>query len=211
MEIQITYLGQSGFLLRDGESNLAIDPHNEFSEESTVKIIFATHSHYDHVGRIKTILEKNPESILIGNHQVVKKFNKWQDRTKKITPNEEIELSPWRLTFIKCRHGIFSSVENTGIIIRHSSFSFGHPGDAVEFEGFIKHKLDVLAVPISGFFAASPKRVIEELRKFTSPLPEIIIPIHWVFRNPSKFCLNLSNQFPGISCKVPVDGETLKI
>ena len=51
----------------------------------------------------------------------------------------------------------------------------------MHFQGFSQEKMDILAIPISGLFAASPKRALNELKSFSQPLP-IIIPMHWLLR-----------------------------
>ncbi|MFX1282592.1 MAG: MBL fold metallo-hydrolase [Promethearchaeota archaeon] len=208
-EVTITYLGQSGFLLQDGNTNLVLDPGKKIDPSIPIDIIYATHDHFDHVNGIKPILKTNPGAILIGNNQVIKKFKHLTDNLQIAESEKNIKVKSWHLSFFKFRHGIFSNVMNLGLIVENLEFKFGPVGDAVEFKAFYQKNLDILALPISGFFAASPTRVFRELKEFNS-IPKTIIPMHWLFRRPRKFCKKLMKKFPDIRCIIPEKGEKLE-
>ena len=135
-EITLRFLGQSGFEISTDSSTVIIDPSNKKSGQLKGDIVFCTHNHFDHVGGVRPFLELNPEAILVGNSQVLEKFPEYDDRSVLAEKGGSFEKGPWKFGFIKNRHGIFSSVENIGAIIQTEGFSFGHPGDAVYFEGF---------------------------------------------------------------------------
>jgi L-ascorbate metabolism protein UlaG (beta-lactamase superfamily) len=202
-------LGNSGFEFSNNSSTLIIDPANKKSGQLKGEFVFCTHNHFDHIGGVKPFLEMNPEAKLIGNNQVLEKFDDYSERTILAEVGETITLGPWSLEFIKNRHGFFGSVQNTGIIIRSDDLSFGHPGDGVYFKGFYNVGLKYMAVPIVGGFSASPKRALTELMKFADPKP-IVIPMHWVFRNPNSFCHKLSTTIDGIQCIVPEVGQSIR-
>ncbi len=206
----ITYLGNSGFLLDYQDSSLIIDPQNKRSGDRKGDIVYCTHNHPDHIGGINVFMEQNPVAFLIGNIEVAKKFSKWTHRTIVVHDGEFIQQIPWNLRFIQEPHGLAKGKMNLGVIVRADEFTFGHVGDAVRLGGFAGAKLDVLAVPIFGGFTASPKRIIEELKKFVPPLPTIV-PMHWVYRNPTKFCEQLKREIPDVACLVPTKNETLPI
>lgn len=169
-----------------------------------------THNHFDHTRGVDPFLKRNPEAALICNEQVAKSFKKWSDQIVLVEPGEEIQHKTWKLKFIKGRHGLFSSVKNTGVIVRTSTISFGHAGDSVDFSGVSQEKLDYFAIPICGIFAASPKKALKELERFKQPLPTII-PMHWIWRNPHGFCHQFSTVFPEGQCVVPKNGNTVPI
>jgi L-ascorbate metabolism protein UlaG (beta-lactamase superfamily) len=206
--VTIRYLGQSGFELSDGSSTLLIDPSNRRSGELNGNFVYCTHNHSDHIRGVESFLEVNEKAKLIGNEQVLEKFPNYQERSILSRQGERLEVGPWTLEFIKNRHGLFRSVLNLGAIIGKDEFSFGHPGDCVRFSGFYNRGLQYMAVPISGGFTASPRRALDELMKFGDPKP-IIIPIHWLFRNPNSFCHKLRKNIEGIICQVPETGQTL--
>lgn len=158
---------------------------------------------------VEPFLNTNPEAKFVCNEQVADKFKKFRERIILAIPGEEILEGNWKLKFIEGRHGLFSKVQNTGVIIETPSVIFGHAGDTVDYQGFVGEKMDLFALPISGIFTSSPKKALKELSVFQTPLP-IIIPIHWLWRNPKRFCKKLCTIFPSSRCIVPMDGEEIK-
>jgi L-ascorbate metabolism protein UlaG (beta-lactamase superfamily) len=203
--LEITFLGQSCFVLQNDTSTLLIDPGKKKFGTVTGDVVFATHRHRDHVNGVEIFLEHNPEAVFICNEQTAKQFQSWQDRIILAVPGKELVHEAWKFKFIKGRHGIFSGEQNTGVIVYSEDTSFGHVGDSVDFQGFAPDPPQVLALPIGGLFTASPKRALKELQGFSQPLP-VIVPIHWLWRSPKKFCKKLQEAFPGSRCVVPEDG-----
>ncbi len=150
----ITFLGHSGFLLQYQGSILLIDPQNASMGKRTGNIVYCTHRHFDHIGGVNSFLEENPDSTLLGNAQVTKKFVQWKDRVIIVHPGDTMVHEPWNFEFIQFPHGFLKGTMNLGIIVRTNDFAFGHLGDAVRFDGFAQTKLDILAVPITGGFTA---------------------------------------------------------
>jgi L-ascorbate metabolism protein UlaG (beta-lactamase superfamily) len=207
--VVITYLGHACFLLKYENSNMVIDPRSKSHSRIEGDIIYATHQHPDHVAGIDEFLKVNkPNGVLIGNEQVTKKYQKWGRQIITVKDGEELSHGVWKLKFIKGRHGVFRGELNLGILVKTPSFSFGHLGDSVSFEGFANEQVDFLAIPICGIFAASPTRAIKELEKFNTPLPTII-PMHWIWRNPKGFCRKLKKRFPNSNCIVPKKNESI--
>lgn len=208
--ITIRYLGQSGFLLESEGQSLLIDPKDKKSGDVDGDIVYCTHVHFDHTAGVRPFLERNPEAKLLGNQQVIDKFSKLKERAITVSIDELFSKGPWTLEFVKGRHGFFKSVENIGVIVRMSGFTFGHCGDAVDFTGFADKNLDLFAIPICGGFAASPKRALSELARFNQPLPKIVV-MHWLFRRPTGFCKRFKASFPDAHCIVPTNGELLPL
>lgn len=103
-----------------------------------------------------------------------------------------------------------TSLTDLFLLISHGEDSFGHLGDTVTYEGFYHEKLDTLAIPITGGVTTSPSRALAELAKFDRPLPKIVL-MHWVFRNPEKFCKRFKTVFPDSKCVVPKRGQALHL
>lgn len=209
-KVKITYLGQSGFLLEADGSKMLIDPQDKKSGNIEGDFVFCTHNHFDHTRGVKPFLNRNPEAFLVGNDQVVKSFSEFGDRTRQVQSGESFEHGPWKLKFLQLRHGVFKGVHNFAVIVHVQDLVFIHCGDAVSFEGIADYSPDVLAVPICGGPAAKPSTIMKILEDFKEPYP-IIIPMHWLFRNPSKFCRKLHETFPEMRCVVPKDGEEIVI
>ena len=75
--MDITFLGQSGFLLQESNSSLLIDPNKKKVGEVPGDIVIATHHHPDHTGGVETFLKRNLEAVFICNKQVADHFEKW--------------------------------------------------------------------------------------------------------------------------------------
>ncbi len=206
----ITFLGQSGFLLEYNDSRLIIDPTNKRVGNRDGDVVYCTHNHFDHIGGVNVFLERNPSAILVCNEQIVSKFSKWDERVKVVIDGETFTHDPWRFHFTRLRHGILRGTLNLAVEINAGSFSFAHCGDAVEFHNFPKQTINVLAIPISGGFTASPDKALKMVAGLEDPKPTII-PMHWLMRNPSGFCKKLHEQMPEIKCVVPIDGEPLEL
>ncbi len=208
--MKITFLGQAGFMLQENSSTLLIDPGKKKIGDVRGDIVFVTHNHFDHTRGVNPFLKRNPKAVLICNKQVADQYKKWQEQIILVNPGDEIQRDTWKLKFIEGRHGLFSGVQNTGVVVQTSNLIFGHVGDSVDFKGFSQEEIDYFAIPICGLFAASPKKALKELESFKQPLP-IIITMHWFWRNPRGFCKRLRAKFPDSQCIVPIDGELVEL
>ncbi len=209
-ELEIEYLGQSGFRISTKDSALVIDPSNKKSGDFDGDILYCTHKHSDHTGGISTFLERNKHAIFIANEQVLQEFVEYEDRALKADPGTSHTHGIWTLHFITGRHGLFKGIETTGVIVRTNSKSFGHAGDTMTLKGFKDQKLDVLAIPIGGGPTMSPKKALQELKTFQVTLPRLI-PMHWLVRNPKGFCKQVRELAENVSCSVMSRGEILVI
>ncbi len=207
-DVHVRFLGHSGFEIQKDSSTILIDPSNKKSGDIKGNLVYCTHNHFDHTRGVDVFLERNQEAKLAGNHQVIEKFTHWEDRTLEVSKGDALTEGPWSFEFVPNKHGVFKGVANLGVILRAEGFSFGHPGDAVYFKGFYNAGLDMFATPISGAFAASPKRALSEITKFADPKPTII-PMHWLFRKPKSFCHEIMKRFENVKCIVPSIGETI--
>lgn len=204
----IRYLGHAGFQLQKGSYSLVIDPRSKDAANTPCDMVYCTHRHIDHVGGVNAILEHNPDAILIGNRQVTAKFSKWGERVVTVSAGEVFNRGPWKFEFINCQHGLFKGVIDLGLLARTSGLTFGHCGDTVTFDGFVGAQMDVFAIPICGVLAASPKRAIAELEKFSEQMPYVVV-MHWLWRSPNRFARRFASQFPDSRCTVPSDGEII--
>jgi L-ascorbate metabolism protein UlaG (beta-lactamase superfamily) len=208
-ELEVRFMGQSGFLLSKGGSSILIDPTDRRSGEVDGDIVYCTHNHPDHVSGIATFMDRNPDAVLVANYQVIDRYRQYPDRTVVAEDGASHLQGEWEFSFIEAKHGFLNPL-NLGVVIRNGGDSFGHCGDAVDFSGFASTQLDTLAIPITGMFTASPTRALSELKRFEQPLPVIVV-MHWVFRDPHGFSERLSSMFPGARCIVPVKGEPLPL
>ena len=209
--VKITYFGQSCFYIQSNNFDILIDPGTgNIPSDISVNCIFATHEHTDHISQLKKVAKSNPEAVIIGNTRVLSKFKEITNEKKRIEDGDSLALGNAKMKFINCRHGLFKGVNNTGISLTfENGISIGHVGDAVEYEGFRNDIFDVLIIPISGMVTSSPKKALKELSEFKT-LPKKIIPMHWLFRKPERFCSAISSQFGSeVECTVLKNNEHL--
>ena len=77
--MQIKYLGHSCFLLDINGTSIIVDPFISPNpsasniDVSAIKVnyVMLTHGHEDHVADAETILNNNPEAIIISNYEIV--------------------------------------------------------------------------------------------------------------------------------------------
>ena len=208
-DLQVRFLGQSGFQLTKGESSILIDPPNKKAGDMDGELVYCTHRHADHTGGISSFMERNPDAILLTNEQVAEKFKRFSDRKVIAHDGGSYKHDEWEFQFIECKHGLFNDL-NLGVIVTNVDHTFGHCGDTITFEGFSSIQVDTLAIPVTGNVTVSPVGAISELKKFIQPLPTIVV-MHWVFRNPESFCRKLSMEIPGTRCIVPEKGKLLPL
>ncbi len=207
--MEITYLGQSGFKFSEDGSTVLIDPFDKVSGDIEGDLVYCTHGHTDHIGGIPSFMDRNPDAILLANDEVAGEFKQYSDRTVIAQDGENFTLGDWAFEFIESKHGLFNTI-NLGVIVRNGADSFGHCGDTITFEGFNGKQMDAFAIPITGLVTTSPSKAIDELKKFETPIPTIVV-MHWVIRNPGKFCERLSREIPGARCIVPEKGKPLPL
>ena len=73
-DLQVKFLGMSGFQLTKGGSSILIDPPNRKAGDVDGELIYCTHRHSDHTGGISSFMERNSDAILLTNEQVAKKI-----------------------------------------------------------------------------------------------------------------------------------------
>lgn len=205
---RITFMGQSGFLLERSGTRILLDPRNKESGDLDGDLVYCTHKHFDHTGGVRAFMERNSQGILLGNRQVTDTFSEFGDRVKTVREGDSYELGPFAFSFKRLKHGVFTGTHNLGVELRLSEFAFAHCGDAVSFDEFPSPETDMLAIPISGVFAASPSKALKMVLALPEP-PPTIIPMHWLMRNPQSFCKDLLSANPEAKCIVPTDGEPL--
>jgi L-ascorbate metabolism protein UlaG (beta-lactamase superfamily) len=206
--MKITYLGQSGFALTSNNSLLLIDPSRKDDGELDGSVLYCTHNHSDHTGGVGQFLRRNPGARMLCSSQVSSRFPEFRSRTDIVQPDTARSQGPWQLEFVQGQHGLRRGVMNLGVLVSDSQLVFGHPGDTVTLEPYYEKEIDILAVPIGGIFTASPTKILQELTRFKT-YPRTVIPMHWLVRNPEKFCRQLSERFPEIQCRVPVKGKAV--
>lgn len=191
MPLSITYLGHSGFVLDDGQHQVALDPFltgnalaKHRPQDITCQTIALTHGHEDHFGDTVAIAKRNGAEV-IANFEICT-FAAEQG-VKKTNPGNtggKIETAFGFVAFTQAFHSSSHSGRYLGmpcgLVVRIGGVTFYHCGDTALFSdmeliGQI-YKPDIAAIPIGDRFTMGPElasRAAEYIQ------PRVAIPIHY--------------------------------
>ena len=195
--INIKWLGHSGFLIKSDLGNVYIDPFNlRVDEESAFSgagnsekadIIFITHSHYDHcsIEDIRKIVKDG--TIIVCPADVSSKFSHVDKKVdiKIASPGTKMELLNSKLRFwtvpaYNTNKSFHSKDEDwNGYILQLKDIKLYHAGDTdliPEMKSLNTLGLDIAFLPIGGTFTMNAG----EAAKAAGILkPKIAIPMHY--------------------------------
>ena len=159
-DIEIEYLGHSGFLIKTEAKIIIIDPYNLSQNVPQADLILITHPHYDHcsikdIQKIATEYYKKPEEVLI---QAVPAYNK----TKDFHPKRE----GWLGYIIKFQDVIIYHAGDTDVIPEMKNLT----GYAKKDNQFIT------LLPVSGEFTMDAEQAAETASLLN---PTLAIPMHY--------------------------------
>jgi len=179
--IELKWLGHSGFLIKFNNLNIYIDPINlgmNFYEKAD--LILITHGHHDHfsVEDIKKIYKR--ETKFIGPVEVLSQTRPIGDIDFTIAePGKKININEIVIDCVEAyntnKH-FHSRGDGVGYIIYLNSASIYHAGDTDIISEMNNIKADILLLPVSGKFTMT---ALEAARAAEIIKPEIAIPIHW--------------------------------
>lgn len=191
MELSITYLGHSGFILDDGEYRLAIDPFltgNPVAVQEAgdvdVTHIALTHGHSDHVGDTVAIA-KRTGAVVIGVFEIAN-FMGEQGVADAVgaNPGGAVKLPFGRISFTQAFHS--SSYEGRymgmpcGLVVEMGGVVMYHAGDTALFSDMKLigevYRPDIAALPIGDRFTMGPE-LATRAAEFVGA--KTAIPIHY--------------------------------
>ncbi|RMF81188.1 MAG: metal-dependent hydrolase [Planctomycetota bacterium] len=191
MSVELTFLGHAGFVLRSGDSSVAIDPFltgNPVAKHKPGDVrcshIVLTHGHADHVGDAVAIAKAN-DSTCYGAFELCNYLS--QQGVKKCEPGNpggRIQTDFGWVAFTQAFHS--SSYEGhymgmpCGAVVNLGGVTFYHCGDTALF-GDMKllgeiYQPQVAMIPVGDRFTMGPElggKAAELIR------PRIAIPIHY--------------------------------
>jgi L-ascorbate metabolism protein UlaG (beta-lactamase superfamily) len=159
---------------KDGQL-LVIDPGSlttDFIAPSGVIGIVVTHEHGDHFDhdQIASIIDKNPDAVVIGHPNVVSQIEAFE--TRATNAGDTLDIGPFHLVFRGGQHAVIHSsipiIANLGILINDLLY---FPGDSFVLPGV---SVDTLALP-----AGAPWMKTGEAMDFlTAVRPRFAFPTH---------------------------------
>jgi len=173
--MKLTKYKHSCFTVEKDDQILVVDP-GEFSQDfiapEHVVAIVITHKHGDHFDRdqLASIIDKNPDALIIGSEEVTAEIEVFQ--TKTVHTGDTVVVGPFSLLFTGGNHAVIHSsmpvVENVGVIINELLY---YPGDSLVLPG---KAIDTLALPV----AAPWMKIGEGIDFLVTVKPRLAFPTH---------------------------------
>ncbi len=173
----ITKFGHCCLLLEVKEKRILIDPGRFSTNQNTLEnidIILITHEHADHYHSesVTTILERNPEAIVVTNTSVAKLLEALGIEAYVLEERDTAEVVGIPLAAFDGTHveifEDFGIVQNTGYLVDGTFF---FPGDAYTIPTV---PVTILALPVAGPWC----KASDAIHYCVKVKPGIAIPVH---------------------------------
>ncbi len=191
MPVTITYLGHSGFVLSDGQTEVAVDPFltgNDLArhkpEDITCRYVALTHGHADHFGDTAAIAKRNDATVIAAFEVCNYCQEQGIEQCEPGNPGGRIETDFGWVAFTHAFHS--SSYEGRymgmpcGLVFHIGGVTIYHAGDTGLF-GDMKligelYRPAIAALPCGDRFTMGP-----ELARRAAEMigPQAVIPIHY--------------------------------
>src|SRR3989338_9847657 len=187
-DINIEFLGHSGFLIQQGEKNIIIDPYNTSDKVPKADIILITHSHYDHcsIKDIEKLSKDGTKIVVTADSQ--SKINKLKNiEIQIIESGDELEFNNIKIeaipaynldkTFHPKREGwVGYLIKLEEVIIYHAGDSDKIP-EMRNLTGYGKRgNKFVCLLPVSGKYVMDSEAAAEIASLLS---PDLAIPMHY--------------------------------
>ena len=170
-KVEVTYVGNSGFLLNICDKKILVDAlfkgfegNYELPQEvqdkltraqapfDDVDLIVVTHAHGDHVNSdmVKQHMQNNPKAIFASTQQMVEMLNDFTDRCIGFNPTKEKSerkiIDDISVEAFFLPHGPDARIINIGFLISVNGITIFQTGDA-DFEQFTFEEFRLLQLP----------------------------------------------------------------
>jgi L-ascorbate metabolism protein UlaG (beta-lactamase superfamily) len=173
--MKLTKYAHACFTIEEDGKILVVDPgglSTDFIAPGSVVGVVITHEHFDHLDhdQLASIIDKNPDAIIIGYEAVTSKIEAFQ--TKPVSASETISIGPFTLAFHGGTHAVIHpsvpTIANLGVVVNDLLY---YPGDSFVLPGV---PIDTLAVPAS----APWMKIAEAMDFLTTIKPRLAFPTH---------------------------------
>ncbi|MEM9405466.1 MAG: metal-dependent hydrolase [Acidobacteriota bacterium] len=222
MALDITFLGQSGFLFDDGSQKMAIDPFltdnpvaKHRAEDVVCQTIGLTHAHFDHMADALGIAQANNANIVAAFEICNYMQELGHENVNPGNAGGKIATEFGWVAFTQAFHsssfdGRYMGMPN-GLVVNIGGKTIYHLGDTGLFSdlkllGEI-YKPDIVCVPIGDRFTMGPELGTMAAEMVGAP---IAVPMHYNTWPPIE--QNVEDFAPqGIEVKVLEPGETWSV
>ncbi|MBO5060619.1 MAG: MBL fold metallo-hydrolase [Clostridia bacterium] len=193
-DLKIKWIGQSGYILTDGETTVCIDPYlsdvvNRIAnrprmvkpavapQELDADVVICTHNHLDHVD-IDAIPLMNKENILFlapldAKNQLIECG---VTRYKQFDEGDSYKIGEFEITAVYADH----TVPAVGVIVKHNGITMYFSGDTYydeKLEALKAYNIDIMFICING--KLGNMNVYEAARLTEIINPRVAVPNHY--------------------------------
>ncbi|MCA9488152.1 MAG: MBL fold metallo-hydrolase [Nanoarchaeota archaeon] len=186
--IEITWLGHSGFLIQNSKV-IYIDPYQIREGLPKADFILLTHGHYDHCSLldIEKIVKDGTRIVMTADCQSKITRFKVPIRMEVIEPYHDLDFGTFKLSAMPAyninKHFHRKEDGLVGYLIKFNDVFIYHAGDSdfipemQKLTGYKhKDKKFVALLPVGGRFTMSPEEAFEAAKMIK---PDVVIPMHW--------------------------------
>ncbi|MBU3913530.1 MAG: MBL fold metallo-hydrolase [Nanoarchaeota archaeon] len=186
-DIELEWLGHSGFLIRNGKS-IYIDPYNLSLREPKADVILITHSHYDHCSISDIEKIAHPGTVVILTPDCQSKITKLENVEMQIMiPGDEISVKGVKIQAVPAYNNSSGfhtkSEEWNGYVLKFDKIIIYHAGDSdftpemQKLSGYGKQGNEFIALlPVGGKFTMDS---VEAANAAAAIKPSVAIPMHY--------------------------------
>lgn len=161
--------------------NIYVDPFKINTKLNNAKIVFITHSHYDHLdmGSIKNVINNKTIIVCTADSAKMLEEENINNQIVVVEPNKSYEVQNIKFSTFPAYnvgHHHFLSLGFVGYTIVLNGVSYTICGDTDATEELKKIKTDVLFVPIGGTYTMN---ALEAANLTNIIKPKMVVPVHY--------------------------------
>ena len=163
------------------DKNIYVDPFMIKEKKSDAKIIFITHTHFDHfdMESIKNIMNK--DTVIVSIKEVIDELKKEGVSNKMLVVSNNdsgviADVSFETFPSYNVGHHHFKELGFVGYTLTIDNVRYTICGDSDNTEELRNMKCDVLLVPIGGTYTMNAKEAADLTNKIK---PSLVIPTHY--------------------------------
>lgn len=180
----IQWLGHDGFIVKDNDTSMVIDPF-QVEKGEPVDIIFVTHAHYDHcsVDDIPKFLKDS--TIIVTEPQSAEMLEKAgiKQEVKVVKPGDTLEVADVTVEVVPAynTNKEFHPKDKNwlGFIITVGGQRIYHSGDTDHIPEMKDFDVDIALLPVSGTYVMTADEAVEAVEAAKDIGPKTAIPMHY--------------------------------
>lgn len=213
--LKVKWIGQSGYILRDGKTEVCIDPYLSdivnrvanrprmvkapfLPDELTSDVVICTHNHLDHVDIDAIPLMKKENMLFLAPNDAKKTLLECGVvHYKAFDEGTTVKIGDFELTAVFADH----TVPAVGLIVKHSGITLCFSGDTEynkKLEELKEYNIDIMFICINGKLG---NMSVDEAVQLTNIIqPKVGVPTHYGMfesntEDPKNYTLKLDCGF----------------